>query len=68
MSAIHSEVFSGPFTGTGNALMKKGTVIMNIPTSHAMWNSGSALANWGVDGVLKFGLPYRILNREVKMH
>ena len=57
MSAIHIEVFSGPFTGTGNALMKKGTVIMNIPTSRAMWNSGSALPNWGVDGVLKFGLP-----------
>jgi len=49
MSAIHIEVFSGPFTGTGNALMKKGTVIMNIPTSRAMWNSGSALANCSVD-------------------
>ena len=57
MPAIHIEVFYGPLTETRNALMKKGTVIMNIPTSHAMWNSGSALANWGVDGVLKFGLP-----------
>ena len=56
MSAIHIEVFYGPLTGTGNALMKKGAVIINIPTSRAMWNSGSALANWGVDGVLKFGL------------
>ena len=57
MSAIHIEVFYGPLTGTGDALIKKGTVIINIPTSRAMWNSGSALANWGVDGVLKFGLP-----------
>ena len=55
MPAIHIEVFSGPFTGTGNTLMKKGTVI--IPFSRAMWNSGSALANWSVDRVLKFGLP-----------
>ena len=37
--------------------MKKGTVIINIPFSRAMWNAGSALANWSVDGVLKFGLP-----------
>ena len=57
MSAIHIEVFYGPLTGTGNALIKKGTVIINIPTSRAMWNPGSALANWGGDGVLKFGLP-----------
>ena len=57
MPAIHIEVFSGPFTGTGNTLMKKGTVIINIPFSRAMWNSGGALANWSVDGVLKFGSP-----------
>ena len=57
MSAIHIEVFYGPLTGTGNALMKKGAVIINILTSRAMWNPGSALANWGGDGVLKFGLP-----------
>ena len=45
MSAIHIEVFYGPLTETRNALMKKGVVIINIATSRAMWNSGSALAN-----------------------
>lgn len=57
MPAIHIEVFYGPLTKTRNALMKKGAVIINIATSRAMWNSGSALANWGWGEALKFGLP-----------
>ena len=52
MSAIHIEVFSRPFTGTGNALMKKGTVIINIPTVcgilEAHWLTGVWMEYWNL--------------------